>query len=439
MEVIVDYNQLNILLPGLEHCAAILESLSEDVTSLSHSSPALKNIGKKAQANCNKTRQLKSALEKAILMYSTTENQLSSSASNGKPRTSVLLYIRENDVENAFSSFNFSNHFINDIGPLTGFGYFFSHFDDNMKALLNSCSNGREFLERLLNGTLPDHIADEFMNDKESVKELLSGVIESMLDNKIETKYKGSELKTMKALDDLMDDSFSSDIRKILDGSYSTNKGLTKASEAAEKVEYLLADYSDNIELLESLRHIAPKNQALNEVIDSVLFDYRHKFSALIRDEVLDKFEDFAKESFDSIAGTNFGLVNKVIEGTIGQIPAMDNLDTVIHISSVKGNAIHTYKTAVEAIKSGAYTDSDFKAYVNSFNLCKELTLKEYRAMLSYYDNPYSKEHLYLQNQIRTLESMTYNHVSSAISFDQFELFSGTSGFGGGGGGGRFF
>ena len=122
MEVIVDYNQLNILLPDLEHCAAILESLSEDVTSLSHSSPALKNISKKAQANCNKTRQLKSALEKAILMYSTTENQLSSSASNGKPRTSVLLYIRENDVENAFSSFNFSNHFINDIGPLTGFG-----------------------------------------------------------------------------------------------------------------------------------------------------------------------------------------------------------------------------------------------------------------------------------------------------------------------------
>ena len=59
--------------------------------------------------------------------------------------------------------------------------------------------------------------------------------------------------------------------------------------------------------------------------------------------------------------------------------------------------------------------------------------------MLSYYDNPYSKEHLYLQNQIRTLESMTYNHVSSAISFDQFELFSGTSGFGGGEGGGRFF
>ena len=48
MEVIVDYNQLNILLPGLEHCAAILESLSEDVTSLSHSSPALKNIGKKS-------------------------------------------------------------------------------------------------------------------------------------------------------------------------------------------------------------------------------------------------------------------------------------------------------------------------------------------------------------------------------------------------------
>ena len=267
-----------------------------------------------------------------------------------------------------------------------------------------------------------------------------------MFDNKVESKYKGSELKTMKALDDLMDDSFSSDIQKILDGSYATNKGLTKVSEAAEKVEYLLTDYSDNIDLLESLRRIAPRNQALNEVIDDVLFDYRHKFTALIRDEVIDKIEDFAKESFDSIAGTNFGLVNTAIKGTIGQIPAMDSLDTIIHISSVKSGAIHTYKTAVETIKSGAYTDSDFKAYVNSFNLCKELTLKEYRAMLSYYDNPYSKEHLYLQSQIRTLESMTYNNVSPAISFGQFNdgsghggLSSGAGGFGGGGGGGRVF
>lgn len=449
MEVIVNYNQLNILLPDLEHCAAVLESLSEEVTSLPHSSLAAKNVSKNIQANCSKMRQLTSALEKAILMYSNTENLLSSSASNEKSLTSIVSYVKENNVENIFSSFNFSDYFINNIGPITGFGYFFSRFDDNMKALFNSCSNGREFWERLLNGTLPNHIADEFMNDKESVKELLSGVIESMLDNKVETKYKGSELKTMKALDDLMDDSFSSDIRKILDGSYATNKGLTKVSEAAEKVEYLLTDYSDNIDLLESLRSIAPRNQALNEVIDDVLFDYRHKFSALIRDEVIDKIEDFAKESFDSIAGTNFGLVNSVIKGTIGQIPAMDSLDTVIHISSVKSGAIHTYKTAVETIKSGTYTDSDFKAYVNSFNLCKELTLKEYRAILNYYDNPYSKEHLYLQSQIQSLETMTYNSVSPAIPFNQFIAFSdgsghgglssGSGGFGGGGGGGRVF
>ena len=449
MEVTINYNQLSILLPDLEHYAAVLESLSEEVTSLSYPSPALKNVSKNIQANCSKIRQLKSSLEEAISMYGITENQLSSSGSDKKTQASIVSYVREHDVENIFSSFNFSDYFTNNIGPITGFGYFFSHFDDNMKALFNSYSNGKEFWEQLLNGTLPNHIADEFMNDKESVKELLSGVVESMLDNKVEAKYKGSELKTMKALDDLMDDSFSSDIRKILDGSYATNKGLTKVSEAAEKVEYLLTDYSDNIELLESLRRIAPKNQALNEVIDDVLFDYRHKFTALIRDEVIDKIEDFAKESFDSIAGTNFGLVNTAIKGTIGQIPAMDSLDTVIHISNVKSGAIHTYKTAVETIKSGAYTDSDFKAYVNSFNLCKELTLKEYRAMLSYYDNPYSKEHLYLQSQIQSLETMTYNSVSPATPFNQFKAFSdgsghgglssGSGGFGGGGGGGRFF
>lgn len=449
MEVAVNYNQLNLLLPDLEHHAAILESLSEEIAALSHSKPALKRCSESMQTDCAKLRQLKSTLENAVLAYCAAENHLSSPVSDRATQTSAMSYAREHNVENIFLSFNFSDYFINDIGPFTSFGYFFSHFDDNVKALFNSCSGWTEFWERLLSGTLSDRIADEFINDKESVKELLSGVIESMFDNKVETKYKGSELKTMKALDALMDDSLSSDIRQILDGSYATNKGLTKVSEAAEKVEYLLTDYSDNIELLESLRRIAPKNQALNEVIDDVLFDYRHKFSALIRDEVVDKIEDFAKESFDSIAGTNFGLVNKVIKGTIGQIPAMDGLDTVIHISSVKSGAIHTYKTAVETIKSGAYTDSDFKAYVNSFNLCKELTLKEYRAMLSYYDNPYSKEHLYLQSQIRALDAMTYNNVSPVISFDQFNassdgsghggLSSGASGFGGGGGGGRVF
>ena len=115
------------------------------------------------------------------------------------------------------------------------------------------------------------------MNDKESVKGILSGVIESMLDNKVESMYKGTEIKTIKALDQLTDVSVSKELRQILDTSYSTNKGLSEISKAAEKVGYLLTDYSDNIELLNSLRNIAPDNKALNEVLDDILFDYQHK------------------------------------------------------------------------------------------------------------------------------------------------------------------
>lgn len=436
MEIAADYNQLNLLLSDLERYVSIMESLSGQIASQAQSYPLLKSTHKSMQTNCNGLQQLKTALEFAILEYSATENRLCTYLSSSRMQTSAVSYMKENDVGQVFSTFNFVTHYIDDIGLLTGFGYFFSHFDDNIKALINSCGNP--------NGSLTERIADEFMNDKENVKGLLSGVIESMLNNKVESKYKGTEIKTMKALDKLTDPSVSEELRQILNESYSVNKGLTEISKAAEKVEYLLTDYSDNIELLDSLRNIAPNNKALNEVIDDILFDYQHKFTALVRDEVVDKIEEFSKKSLDSILGTNFGLVNTVIKGTIGRIPSLNALDTVIHIENIKSSAIQTYKAAVDTIKAGTYTDADFNAYVNSFNLCKELTLKEYRAMLEHYDNPYSKEHLYLDTQIKILENMTYDNVSSATAFSQFEaasdgsghggMFSSHSGFAGGGG-----
>lgn len=449
MEIIVDYSQLNLLLLDFERYTSTMESLSEQIAIQAQSYYSLKPTYKNMQNSCNGIRQLKTALESVVLEYSTTEKRLCSFPSSSYTQASIVSYVKDNNVGQVFSTFNFVTHYVDDIGFLTGFGYFFSHFDDNIKALINSCGSLKEFWDSLISGSLPDRIADEFMNDKKSVKGLLSGVIESMLDNKVESKYKGTTIKTVKALDKLTDVSVSEELRQILNESYSVNKGLTEVSKTVEKMEYLLTDYSDNIELLESLRNISPNNKALNEVIDEILFDYQYKFTALVRDEVLDKIEDFSKKSLDSILGTNFGLVNTVIKGTIGQAPSLGALDTIIHIENVKSSAIRTYKAAVDTIKTGTYTDAYFNAYVNSFNLCKELTLKEYRAMLEHYDNPYSKEHLYLDNQIKILESMTYDNVSTATSYNEFKdtsdssglggMFSVTEGFAGGGGGGFGF
>ena len=448
MEIFVNYGQLNLLLSDLERYAAIVESLSEQIAPQPRSSSLHRTAYENMQSSCTGLQKLKTVLGSAILEYTATEDHLCASFPSSHMQMSFVSYVKENGVDQVFSSFNFATHYVDDIGFFTGFGYFFSHFNDNIKALINSCGSLEEFWNRLMDGSLSAQIADEFMNDKESVKGILSGVIESMLDNKVESMYKGTEIKTIKALDQLTDVSVSKELRQILDTSYSTNKGLSEISKAAEKVGYLLTDYSDNIELLNSLRNIAPDNKALNEVLDDILFDYQHKFTALVRDEIVDKVEEFSGKTLDSILGTNFGLVNKAIAGTIGQMPSIDALDTVIHVENVRSAAIRTYKTAVDTIKTGTYTETDFKAYVNSFNLCKELTLKEYRAMLKHYDNPFSKEHLYLDNQIKELENMTYDKVSSATAFNQFNAASDGSGyggmsssgggFGGGGGGGGF-
>lgn len=445
MRSTVNYNQLNLFSSDFKRYESALSILAE---TLARDSVA-KDILKAIQSECNVIRQIGTALESIVTEYSAAEAHLCSTVSANVTQTSIASYVKENDVAHMLSTFNFSVHFIDDVGFFTGFSYFFSHFDDNMKAVINSCGGTKDFFRQLMKGTLSNAIAEEFMNDKENAKKLLSGVIEGMFDNKAESKYEGTELKTLKALDALTDDSLSEELRQILDGSYATNKGLSKISKATEKIGRLLADYTDNIELLESVKSIAPNNHALSEVIDDILFDYQHKFTALLQNEVLDKVEEFVAKSVDSILGTNLGLVNTVIKGTIGQVPAMDSLDTVIHITNIKSGAIEAYRTAAATVSSGAYTDADFNAYINSFNLCKELTLKEYRSMLKYYNNPYSKEHLYLDSQITILEHMTYDNVTTSAPFAQFKATSDGSGYGGlfsggnssagGGGGGRVF
>lgn len=389
------------------------------------------------QANCDSLQQLRTALECAVTEYRATELRLCKAGRQKDAAVSLPAYLTLNEVESVFSTFNFWTYFVDNLNGLSVFGYFFSHFDDNMKALINSCGGPVEFVRRLMDGTLPQHVADEYINDKDKVKGLLSGVLEEMFDNKVDLSYDSTTIKTIKALDTLTDCPAAHAVRDILEKGYDLDKKLGKAADLAEKVGYLVTDYSNNVELLESLKEIAPNNEALNEIIDEVLFDYKNRFNALLRDEVADKIEDFAQKSLDEITGANFKLVNTVIKGTIGQAPVMDGIDTVIHISGLKQGAIRTYQAAVETIKNGVYSAADEQAYINSFNLCKELTLKEYRAMLSCYDDPFSKEYMYLDSQISILEGMSYDNTVVSTSFKDF-VGKHLSSEAGGGGGGRF-
>lgn len=452
MNISVNCKQLTLWLSEFSHLKDCMQEFSEQIEWENKKisamgigmAPINAQLGRAidaAKANCDSLSQLKTALECAVTEYRSVELLLCQAGLQKNPAVSLPAYLTLNKAESIFSTFNFSTRFVSNLSELSVFGYFFAHFNDNLKATINSCDNPVDFLRSLTQGTLPQRIADEYMNDKDKVKGLLSGVLEEMFKNKVDLHYDGTAIKTVKALDSLTDSSVAHTLRDILDAGYDAEKKLGKAVDVAEKVGYLLTDYSDNVELLQSLKNAAPQNEALNEVIDELLFDYQAKFSALLRDEVVDKIEDFAKQGLDTITGANFKLVNTVIKGTVGQAPVMSGIDTVIHISTLKQGAIRTYQTAVDTIKSGVYSNADVQAYQNSFNLCKELTLKEYRAMLSCYDDPFSKEHMYLDHQIGILENMSYDNVAVSTSFKDFAVnrFSSVQDGGGGGRGGRGF
>lgn len=348
-------------------------------------------------------------------------------------------YLRDHMAGHVFASYSFSQYFINDVDALTVFGYFLSKTKDDVKSMFNAVGKKGKYAE---------NVANEFMNDEENVKEILSGVIEEMMKNRFKKVYDASPVKALEALDKLTDPELSEELRDCLDEVYSDNKAVGKIGKYAEKITYLLTDYSENVDMLRSIRGIAPNNQTLNKVIDELILDYTHKFEVLVRDEVVDKVEEFAEKNIDAILGTNFGLVNKVLEGTIGKLPSMDAMDTVIHISTLKSGANYAYQVAVQKIQSGTYTEEDLQAYIHSFELSRALTLKEYQAMLKYYDNPYSEEHMYLKNQISALENMQYDDLEKATPFSEYKRSGGDGhggrmssggGFGGGGGGGGIF
>lgn len=126
MEIFVNYGQLNLLLSDLERYAAIVESLSEQIAPQPRSSSLHRTAYENMQSSCAGLQKLKTVLGSAILEYTATEDHLCASFPSSHMQMSFVSYVKENGVDQVFSSFNFATHYVDDIGFFTGFGYFFS-------------------------------------------------------------------------------------------------------------------------------------------------------------------------------------------------------------------------------------------------------------------------------------------------------------------------
>ena len=361
--------------------------------------------------------------------YSTIESAMQSirrfldnQAARGTAETgeggSLYDYLLEHDPSTLFGRYDFSIHFMNDL--------------DGLDAYLFCLKNWKHAVASIFfGGGSVDGIAEAFLNNPDECKAILRSVIDDLCNTNYLDVLSSDQAEYLDIMKDLAESIGFNAPADMID----ELNGLIGDIETADKI---LKDYSSNIVMLESLKDLAPGNSTLSSVIDDLISDYRNQAGAMLFEDLKGKVEEGLTDAASYALGLNIGGADAIIQGVLSDVPELDAINTVLYSSDMKSTAIRSFQTAASKIQSGDFTAEDLTAYRNSFNLARSLTLQEYEAMLSYYDEG-TKQASYLKNQIEKLESMTYDNFNYATSYSDYNTFSSGSGYGGGGGGGGGF
>ena len=294
-------------------------------------------------------------------------------------------YLLQNDPKFLFSNYNDALRFMNDIKWYEVVGYGMTKAEDVLKALVN----GGSF----------EGAAAEMMNDPDKCKALLRGSIDDLTG----TEYMDiipsdgeTVLKNAKKLAELGGYEDTADMIEM----------FQKATGYTEDADRILKDYSENIEMLESLKSVAPGSSMLNKHVDNLIAEYQNQFKADVVDYLKSNAEKGIVKGVDTLLGTKFGMVTKVLDKTLGQTGTMKGLDKVIHVSEMRTDAINGFQKAAEKIRSGNFTETDMTKYQNSFNVAKSLTIEQYKGMLEYYGKDTSQGR-HIAERLSQLEQMS--------------------------------
>lgn len=294
-------------------------------------------------------------------------------------------YLLQNDPKFLFSNYNDALRFMNDIKWYEVVGYGMTKAEDVLKALVN----GGSF----------EGAAAEMMNDPDKCKALLRGIIDDLTG----TEYMDiipsdgeTVLKNAKKLAELGGYEDTADMIEM----------FQKATGYTEDADRILKDYSENIEMLESLKSVAPGSSMLNKHVDNLIAEYQNQFKSDVVDYLKSNAEKGIVKGVDTLLGTKFGMVTKVLDKTLGQTGTMKGLDKVIHVSEMRTDAINGFQKAAEKIRSGNFTETDMTKYQNSFNVAKSLTIEQYKGMLEYYGKDTSQGR-HIAERLSQLEQMS--------------------------------
>ncbi len=303
-------------------------------------------------------------------------------------------YLLENDPRFAFAKYNDVLSFLNDVKWYEAMGYGMTKAGDVLKALLK----GGSF----------EGAAEEMLNDPDKCRAILRSVIDDLTGTEYLDIVPGNGETVLKNVQKLAEMGGYEDTADMIEM-------FRKATGYAEDADRILKDYSENIEMLESLKSIAPGSGTLSKHVDDLIAEYQNQFKSDVLDCLKSNAEKGVVQGVDALLGTKFGIVTKVLDKTLGQTDTLQGFDKVITVSDMRSDAVLSFRNAAEKIQSGSFTGADMTRYRNSFDLAKALTIEQYKGMLEYYGKDTSQGR-HIAEQISQLERMSCQNFGGSGS-----------------------
>ncbi len=299
----------------------------------------------------------------------------------------------------AFGSYSHIAQFMEDVKGSDVYLFFVSNWLDGVGATIESLITG-------------ENIADTFLDNKDACKTILRNIIND-LNNMEDANYLNGDLKQMQDIANSVAEKAGFDDVELY------NNALNSVMKGIEGGEKAVADYTENIAMLESIKDMLPPNDTLSEVIDDLINDYENQFVAELKDIGIEAGMDVAKVIAENtvlkpVLKTE-AIMQTLVDAMAGK--EIDSIETALYTSElIYGGASKAFNDCAQIIMSGDFTEQDVNNYINAFNLNKSLKLEQYNAMMDYYDNG-SSEAKFLEQQIEQLESSTYQNFNLGESY----------------------
>lgn len=236
-----------------------------------------------------------------------------------------------------------------------------------------------------------------------------------------------SEIKSGKKLvDALSSDNFkkSNFYKNTFLGNKEAFEAFDKASSAldwslfsAEQIEYLLTDYSKNVQYIDSFKDALVEsgyNDAdVSVAINELKIEYTQKYFGVVNnlgEKIAEEgLEKGVTASLDFFTGGVFSIAkwakNSAFDAT-GLSEKAKNIEMLTGIESYKYALNSAYEAKAETIRSGVYTEEDLQSCERLFELCKATTQKEYELMYELCDDSQMCDEI--QNELGKIKNTTY-------------------------------